>query len=183
LKTICFTAFGLILVLTAAAPSRLMAKSKHPLVDQDAPLFQLPDQDGSLFNLSQRKNKGWTILFFYPKAATSGCTKQVCAFRDAIEGIRKLNAEVYGVSSDSVSDQKRFHSEQELRFSLLSDENGRVAKLYRNQRKGSIMAQRRTYIIDAQLRVRKILDDVDPAADPQNVIEALQKLQGSSKRD
>ena len=156
------------------------AETNHPLIGRDAPLFSLTDQNGKTFKLEERRAKGWTILFFYPKAGTPGCTKQVCAFRDAIKGIQQLNAAVYGISSDSVQAQKRFHSENKLLFSLLSDEKGEVANQFRNRRQGSAMANRRTFIIDPELKVRQVLDRVDPAADPENVIRELKALQASN---
>ena len=94
-------------------------------VGQPAPLFQLKAQDGTEFNLAARKDIGWTVLYFYPKAGTPGCTKQACAFRDAIQVIRNNNAEVYGISTDEVQGLLAFHQEHKLSFNLLSDPDAR----------------------------------------------------------
>jgi peroxiredoxin Q/BCP len=70
------------------------------------------------------------VLFFYPKDDTPGCTKQACAFRDDYEEFGKLKHEVIGISSDSVESHKRFAARHNLPFTLLSDERGKVRKLY-----------------------------------------------------
>ena len=80
-------------------------------VGQTAPDFQLTAQDGSEVNLASRKGVGWTVLYFYPKAGTPGCTAQACAFRDAIQAIRKQNAEVYGISTDEIKALQAFHQQ------------------------------------------------------------------------
>ena len=66
-----------------------------------APVLKLKTDEGASFDLNSRKGQ-WTVLYFYPKADTPGCTKQACAFRDNISQIRKLGAELFGVSADSV---------------------------------------------------------------------------------
>src|SRR5690349_11693880 len=100
-------ALGLPFLLTSLAfASSAFAEIK---VGEKAPEFSLETQDGKTFTLADRKDQGWTVLYFYPKASTPGCTDQACAFRDSIKVIRKENAEVYGISADNVADQKEFH--------------------------------------------------------------------------
>jgi peroxiredoxin Q/BCP len=70
------------------------------------------------------------VLFFYPKDDSPGCTREVCAFRDYFEEFGKLDAEVIGISSDSVESHKRFAVEHDLSFALLSDEGGNIRRLY-----------------------------------------------------
>lgn len=146
-------------------------------VGQPAPDVRLQTQDGGEFNLASRQGQGWTVLYFYPKAGTPGCTTQACAFRDAIEAIRQLNAEVYGVSTDSVDDLRAFHSKHKLRFTLLSDPDAQVSEAYGVKMPLIDLAKRWTFIIDPALRIRRIDDDVDPALDAQRVAEWLRNLQ------
>src|SRR6186713_432016 len=73
-----------------------------------APVFQIKTHEGGSFSLADRKGQ-WTVLYFYPKADTPGCTKQACAFRDNILKIKEKNAEVFGVSVNTVKQQADFH--------------------------------------------------------------------------
>ncbi len=144
-----------------------------------APAFSLPDQDGKAFNLADRKGKGWTILYFYPKADTPGCTKQACAFRDAIKQIRDNKAEIYGVSVDSVADQKKFHEKHKINFPLLCDEKAEVATKYGVKMPVIGIAKRWTFVIDPDLKIRNIDKDVDPAMDARKTAKLLETLQGA----
>lgn len=147
---------------------------------QAAPEFRLKAQDGVEISLTSRRDKGWTVLYFYPKAGTPGCTTQACAYRDAIESIRRQNAEVYGISTDDVADLKTFHKEHKLTFTLLSDPDAKVTEAYGVKMPVIRMAKRRTFIIDPTLTVRQIDDDVDPVIDAQKVAESLKRLQAGS---
>lgn len=137
-----------------------------------APKFQLLNQDGENFDLISRKGH-WTVLYFYPKSDTPGCTKQACAFRENIFQLREKGAEVYGISVNSVADQKKFHLQHKLNFDLLADSNGDVAKLYGTKMPLLNISKRWTFIIDPNLKVRSIDKDVDPTKDPTNVAQKL----------
>ncbi|HEX4924046.1 MAG TPA: peroxiredoxin [Bdellovibrionales bacterium] len=150
--------------------------AKKPAVGAPAPLFETKTHEGSSFNLQDRKGK-WTILYFYPKAETPGCTKQACAFRDSIKQVRALNADVFGVSADSVEAVAKFHKKENLNFTLLSDPELKVIEAY--GAKGTVLplAKRWTYVIDPQLVIRHVDEDVDPTLDAErtaNVIKGLQ---------
>jgi len=151
-------------------------------VGSPAPLFRLAQHDGGEFNLANRRGNGWTVLYFYPKAGTPGCTTQACAFRDAIDAIRQKNAEVYGISTDAVADLQRFHREHRLNFPLLSDPDAQVTDAYGVKMPVLTMAKRRTFLLDPDLVIRLVEDDVDPALDAQRIADALTKLQGASAR-
>lgn len=153
------------------------AQAEALQVGQTAPQFQLKAHDGSELNLAARQNQGWTVLYFYPKADTPGCTKQACAFRDAIEVIRQQNAEVYGVSTDSLESLQAFQQKYKLNFKLLSDADGAVTAAYGVKMPLVNYAKRWTFIIDPALTIRKIDNDVDPALDAQRVAESLKQLQ------
>ena len=146
-------------------------------VGDPAPVFEAKDQDGNLFKLADRRGKGWTVLYFYPKAGTPGCTKQACTFRDAIDAIRKEKAEVYGISSDTVEDQSKFHKEHHLKFALLADPKLEVIGKYDVKMPVVSYAKRTTFIVDPNLVIRNIDESVDPTMDPKNVAEKLKALQ------
>lgn len=156
----------------------LPAVRAEPLAaGQKAPTFQLLAQNGQTMNLADRLGKGWTVLYFYPKAGTPGCITQACAFRDAIREVREQNAEVFGISTDEVTALAEFHQKYRLNFSLLSDPDARVTEAYGVKLPVVKMAKRWTFILDPDLVIRDVNDEVDPALDAKIVAARLKKLQ------
>jgi peroxiredoxin Q/BCP len=145
-------------------------------VNDPAPIFKAQTQNGESFDLTNRKGK-WTVLYFYPKAGTPGCTKQACAFRDSISKIRALGADVYGISADTVSDQAAFHKEHKLTFDLLADPESKVVNLYGSKMLMVNMSKRWTFILDPDLKIRNIMKDVDPMLDSARVASEITELQ------
>ncbi len=141
-------------------------------VGDSAPLFSTQTHEGKSFELASRRGK-WTVLYFYPKAQTPGCTKQACAFRDSIDVIRKLDAEVYGVSSDTVQDQAKFHKHEHLNFPLLADADLKIISAYGTKLPGLNFSRRWTFIIDPELKVRSIDHDVDPVLDAKKTADQI----------
>jgi peroxiredoxin Q/BCP len=162
------------IVLLAAVSHTSYGKSDF--IGKPAPLFELKNQDGVPVKLADRKGKGFTVLFFYPKAGTPGCTKQACAFRDSIKVIRDKNAEVFGISADDVAAQKKFHDEHKMTFDLLSDSAGKVIGEFRVKMPMVTWAKRQTFVLDKDLIIREHFEDVDPALDAKNVADAIEKL-------
>lgn len=149
-----------------------------PRPGQAAPDFSLMDQNGKLQNLADYRGK-WLVLYFYPKDETPGCTTQACAFRDDIVTLRKLGAEVIGVSIDDASRHAQFAKKHGLPFPLLADKDGVVAARY-----GSLMnllvmklAKRNTFIIDPQGRIAKVYAGADAGRNSEQVIADLPALQ------
>lgn len=140
--------------------------------------FKLKTQEGAEFNLTTRKGT-WTVLYFFPKAETPGCTKQACAFRDNIKKIRALKADVFGISINTVKDQAAFAKNHNLNFTLLADEKGEVANLYGPKIPLLSYAKRWTFIIDPDLIIRDISKDVDPILDSERVAKRIEELQKS----
>ena len=145
-------------------------------VGDPAPAINLKTDGGKDFNLNSRKGQ-WTVLYFYPKAETPGCTKQACAFRDGISEIRSQGAEVFGVSADSVDALKKFKENHNLNFTLLADPELDAIKLYGTKMPLLNMSKRWTFIIGPDLKVRSIEKDVDPLLDAKRIAEMLKKLQ------
>src|SRR5215216_6036529 len=140
-----------------------------------APDFTLPSQSGEMVSLKNFLGKRPVVLFFYPKDNTLGCTKEVCSFRDSYEELRNLDAGVIGISSDSVDSHKGFAEKHKLPFTLLSDEGGKVRRLYRVPTSFGIFAGRVTYVIDQEGVVRHVFSS--RIAVEKHVEEALKSLQ------
>jgi thioredoxin-dependent peroxiredoxin len=143
-------------------------------VGSKAPDFSLPSQSGEMVNLKDFLGQKPVVLFFYPKDDTPGCTKEVCAFRDDYEEFGKLDAEVIGVSSDSVDSHRRFASKHDLSFTLLSDEGGKVRKLYGVPSTFGLFPGRVTYVIDEEGVIRYVFSS--QLGVEQHVKEALKAL-------
>jgi peroxiredoxin Q/BCP len=100
-----------------------------PAVDSPAPEFSLKDQDGTDVTLASLSGK-WTVLYFYPRDDTPGCTREACNFRDNHAAIQATGATVLGVSGDSASAHRKFAEKYSLPFQLLVDEGNAVAKAF-----------------------------------------------------
>lgn len=141
-----------------------------------APDLKLQTDEGVEFDLASRLGQ-WTVLYFYPKAATPGCTKQACAFRDNIERLRDLGVEIYGMSADSFEYLKKFKKKHNLNFALLADHELKAIKAYGTKMPVLKMSKRWTFVIDPDLRIRAIDKDVDPVLDAARVAEKIRDLQ------
>lgn len=144
-------------------------------VNDPAPLFTAKTHEGKDFDLKSRQGQ-WTVLYFYPKAGTPGCTKQACAFRDNIEKIRAQGADVIGISADSVQAQAEFHKAQQLTFTLLADPDDKVIKLYGSKMPMVKMSKRWTFILDPDLKIKAIAKDVDPVVDSEKIADKIAEL-------
>jgi thioredoxin-dependent peroxiredoxin len=121
-------------------------------VGDPAPDFELTSDRGTPIRLSSFRGKSNVILYFYPRDGTSVCTAEACSFRDHHPAIASKDAEVLGVSVDSVDSHQRWSQELGLNFPLLSDTDGAVSKLYGvlgTFRDGKPASQRVTFLIDS----------------------------------
>lgn len=91
-----------------------------PEIGEQAPDFELPNQDGETVRLSDFRGKK-VILFAYPAAGTPGCTTQACGFRDEFPKFEGANAVVLGISPDEPKDNKKWKEKENLPYDLLSD--------------------------------------------------------------
>ena len=145
-------------------------------IDDPAPRFKVNTHEGKIFELEARKGK-WTVLYFYPKAETPGCTKQACSFRDNIKKIRDLNADVFGISTNDVKEQADFYKNHNLNFILLADPKAEVTNLYGSKMAIINMSKRWTFVIDPNLIIKNISRDVDPVLDAERVAKIISDLQ------
>ncbi len=145
-----------------------------------APDFEVPDQDGRAVKLSDFRGTP-VVLFFYPKADTPGCTTQACGVRDHQADYAKVGAPVLGISPDPVAKVKRFHEKFDLNFPLLADEDHAVAEAYGVWAEKSMYGrkyfgnERTTFVIDPDGRVAQVLRKVKPAEHDALVLKALQQ--------
>ena len=98
-------------------------------VGSDAPTFALPDKDGKTVKLTDFRGKK-VILYFYPAASTPGCTTQACDFRDNMGVLQDSGYVVLGISKDALPALQDFARNENLAFSLLSDEDLQVHNDY-----------------------------------------------------
>jgi peroxiredoxin Q/BCP len=99
-------------------------------VGDPAPDAASRDQDGRPVRLAELYGDGFTLVYFYPKADTPGCTAQACSLRDGFASLQERGVRVLGVSSDSPAAQKRFREKYRLPFTLLADENHAVSRAF-----------------------------------------------------
>ena len=123
------------------------------------PSFSLPDQDSNIVHIDDLIGKSKLVIFFYPKDNTIGCIREACGFRDHMEAFRNLDATIIGISSDSPGSHKKFASRYDLNFTLLSDNNAKIRKLFGvKSNLFGIIDGRATYIINKKGVVVDILN-------------------------
>ncbi|MFZ4519711.1 MAG: peroxiredoxin [Microthrixaceae bacterium] len=143
-----------------------------------APDFTLPDQTGTAVSLSELLEKGPVVLFFYPKAMTTGCTKESCHFRDLAAEFAEVGAQRVGISADKVDKQAAFDAKHGLGYPLLSDTDRSVASAFGVKRMGPLMNKRSTFVIGTDRKLLKVISsemNMDVHAD-----EALSVLRAAA---
>lgn len=169
-------------VLAALFAARAARSGELPEVGKPAPDFNLPDQNGKQHVLKDYRGK-WLVLYFYPRDDTPGCTQEACAFRDDLQQITELGAQVAGVSVDDSSSHAEFAKKYHLPFPLLADQTTETAARY-----GALMdlvfikvARRYTFLIDPQGNVGKVYLSVETSRHSKEIIEDLHKLTTKNK--
>lgn len=94
------------------------------------PAVEQQNQSGEVVNLAKAGEKGYTLVYFYPKADTPGCTKQACSLRDSYAALTEKGVTIFGVSMDKVAAQKAFQEKYKLPFALLADKDGKVVTAF-----------------------------------------------------
>lgn len=108
----------------------LIAHAEPLAVGAPAPSVTAKDQDGKSVIFGDVYAKGITLVYFYPKAATPGCTKEACSLRDSYAGLAGKGIQILGVSRDKPEAQKAFREAQHLPFPLIADTDGKVAEAF-----------------------------------------------------
>jgi peroxiredoxin Q/BCP len=150
-------------------------------VGTKAPAFTLTDQSGKRVRLSEFKGRP-VVVYFYPKADTPGCTTQACELQEALPALKRLKAQVLGISPDPPDKQQRFAKKYGLKFPLLADEDHKVATafgtwgdkvLYGRKFKGII---RSAFVLDDKGKVAATFYKVSPKGTVPAVTGALEEL-------
>jgi peroxiredoxin Q/BCP len=164
-------------VLAVAAVATASLVFATPKEGEAAPDFRLQDQNFEWHALDDYAGK-WTVLYFYPKADTPGCTTEACEFRDNIFAFEEAGVAILGVSLDDVASQKDFADKYHLPFPLLSDAKQEVAGSYGvlTTFRDTPVASRQTFVIDPDGRVAKHYAQVNPETHTQQVLEDLKTL-------
>lgn len=138
------------------------------------PDFTAALDDGRRVLFSQLLEDGPAVVFFYPKAFTTGCTAESCHFRDLATEFSDIGAQRIGVSRDDVSTQSRFRAAYGLDFPLIADKDGTVARAFGAKRIGPLPSKRQTFVVDRDATVLGVISsemNMDVHAD-----QALQLL-------
>jgi peroxiredoxin Q/BCP len=154
-----------------------MVSNVLPVIGRPAPDFSLPSTTGENISLKQFKGKKTVVLYFYPKDATPGCTREACDFRDHAAELEAAKVVVLGVSTDSLESHQHFKEKQKLPFPLLSDEDAAVSKLFGVYKQKNLYGkkhlgiERTTFVIDKTGRVAQIWPKVKVDGHIQDVLE------------
>jgi thioredoxin-dependent peroxiredoxin len=155
-----------------------------PEAGEQAPEFALPDEFGTIHRLVDQRGR-WTILYFYPKDDTPGCTVEACEFRDTNETLVERGADVWGVSPQGAASKRAFREKFGLPFTLLADENHEVAEAYgswvekHNYGRTYWGTARTTFLVDPDGRIARTWPKVKPEGHASDVLAALDEAQAA----
>lgn len=147
---------------------------------QSAPAFTLPNETSELITLDSAATN-FTLIYFYPKDDTPGCTTEACGLRDEYATIQKLDCTIYGISKDSPKKHAAFKAKYNLPFSLLADESTEMIQAYGAWQEKSMYGkkymgiQRMSYLLKGA-KVVKVYPKVTPALHAAEIIKDLQGL-------
>jgi peroxiredoxin Q/BCP len=146
-----------------------------------APTFSLSASKGRTVSAAALKGKPY-VLYFYPKADTSGCTKEACAFQEALPQLGKLGLVVIGVSRDPVKALDKFAEKYSLEFPLASDEEGGLTEAYGVWVEKSMYGkkymgiERSTFLVGPDGKIAKVWNKVKVEGHAAEVLEAAKGL-------
>ncbi len=152
-------------------------------VNDKAPEFTLPDENGKEVSLKSLRGKV-VVLYFYPRADTPGCTVEACEFRDTYKQMQKTGAVLLGISPDTSKAQKKFQDKFKLPFSLLADADKKVANAFGVMKEKNMYGKkiigvvRTTFIIGPNGKIQHIFPKVKPEG---HALEVLAYLKESAK--
>ena len=147
-------------------------------INDKAPDFTLPDQNGEEISLKDFRGK-FVVLYFYPRADTPGCTIEACEFRDSYRKMQNTGAVLLGISPDTPGAQKKFEEKFKLPFTLLADAEKKVCQAYDVYKEKNMYGKkvmgivRTTFVIGADGRIEKIYNKVKAQGHAAAVLEEL----------
>ncbi len=181
---------------TDPEPETKAAAPANPLKRGDRlPSFECETHLGEVWKSAEHSGNRFLVVYFFPAAFTSGCTDQACVYRDLSREFAEAEIEVVGISGDQAAAQQLFADKYDLRFPLLHDEDGRIARLFGVPlRKGNtiertlngvtlslergVTASRWTFVFDREGRVVSRIPAVDPEKDAGNVLRLVRRIAG-----
>jgi thioredoxin-dependent peroxiredoxin len=156
-----------------------LATSAKPLeIGDPAPDLSAHDETGHEIHLADFYHQGYTLIYFFPKADTPGCTAQACSLRDDYESLTQLHVRVLGVSADSAATLRRFKARHHLPFVLLPDEDRRLSQAFGVPTILG-MTHRQTFLIHGGRLVWRDLR-ASTKWQAQDVLKAVRELSGGS---
>jgi peroxiredoxin Q/BCP len=141
-----------------------------PQQGQPLPEIDLTAEDGSRIGRDDLAGQR-TVLYFYPKDDTPGCTKEACAFRDRMGDYGEAGIKVYGVSLDSPESHREFREKYNLNFPLLTDEDGRAAEALGILRDNGEVANRVTFLLAPDGNIAKVYPEVSPETHADEILD------------
>jgi peroxiredoxin Q/BCP len=152
-----------------------------------APTFKLQDKDGSTYGVGATKSE-FTVLYFYPKDDTPGCTLEAQDFSKNLKDFKTRKATVIGVSGGDKKTKQKFCSKYGLTVPLVSDADFSVSRAYGAYGEKKFMGRaykgifRKTFIVDSKGTIARIFDSVKPEGHAREVLKALDELRGGGKK-
>ena len=156
-------------------------------VGRKAPSFSLLDQDQKTHSLKETVGK-WTVIYFYPKDDTPGCTKEACTITDIYNDFKKQGVIVFGVSKDTPKSHKKFAEKYSLPFTLLSDPTmemmGKYGAAFEKKMFGKTArgTHRITYIVNPEGKIAEVYAEVDPASHALQLLSDIKRLKKEAKK-
>ena len=160
---------------------------KKAVAGKPVPNAEIQITGGKTIRLHDLKGK-YAVLYFYPKDNTPGCTLEGQDFRDQYSQFKKLKAEIYGVSRDSLASHEKFKTKFKFPFELISDEDEKLCRLFDVIREKSLYGKkymgvdRSTFILDKQGVLRKEFRSVKVKGHVDEIIQEIRKLQTQSAK-
>ncbi len=156
-----------------------LAPSRGSEIGDAAPTPSSVTDDGQPFHFADIYKKGVTLVYFYPKASTPGCTAEACSLRDNFTVLQKRGLQIVGVSEDHPDAQKSFKEKNQLQFPLVADSDGTVAKAF-GVPTFLGLAKRQSFLVkDGKVVWRDL--SVSPAKHVAEVSKALDSLDGKGE--
>ena len=152
-------------------------------VGKKAPVFELPDKNGTPHKLSEVK-EDFVVLYFYPRDNTPGCTVEAIEFNNKLNAFKKLKAKIIGISGGDEKSKTTFCKKHKLKVTLLSDSDFKVSKKYGAYGPKVFMGRkfngirRMTFVLDKTRKIIEVFSKVDPKTHAQQVKELVAKQLG-----
>jgi peroxiredoxin Q/BCP len=152
-----------------------------PAIGKKIPAFKLKNQNGDLVS-SESILGSWTVLYFYPKDDTPGCTVEACEFTDRLPDFKKLSAKVFGISPDSEESHQKFIKKKSLKIDLLADEGNKFCEkvgvwaeknMYGKKYMGVV---RTTFLIDQEGKIAFVWEKVKAEGHAEEVKAKIKEL-------